>query len=150
MTRTKLKVQEKGINFAINFLTTINMKEIKAYKCDHCGKIYNRKHNARIHEEKCKKNPDNNRACFGCRFLEKVELPVYVENSFMYEEEQTKEVLVCAKFKTGVYPPSVENHPTLDGYEILGNEFEIEGNKPMPRECKDKEQDNWAVEAYFS
>jgi hypothetical protein len=126
------------------------MKEIKAYKCDHCGKVYQRKHNAKIHEEKCKESPDNNRACFGCRFLEKVELPVVFINSAGYEEIVNRDVLVCTKFKIGVYPPSVENHPTMDGYEILGNELEIEGNKAMPRECKDKELDNWAVEAYFS
>ena len=125
------------------------MKEIKAFKCDHCSKIYQRKHYAKIHEQKCSKNHNNDRACFGRKFLEKVELPVYVENSFIYEEEQTKDVLICAKFKTGVYPPSVENHPTMNGYEILGNELEIDGNKPMPRECNSRSID-WESEAYFS
>ena len=121
------------------------MKEIKAFKCDHCGKIYNRKYNARIHEEKCKKNPDNNRACFGCKFLEMVELPVIETGYDSHTQRINTNVLVCMKFKTGVYPPSVENHPTMDGYDISDNDYGIEGNKAMPRECHDKEWHDWQI-----
>ena len=123
------------------------MKEIKAFKCDHCSKIYQRKHNAKVHEQKCSKNHDNNRACFGCRFLEKLELPVILTNSVGHEEIADRGVLVCMKFKTGVYPPSVERNTISNGYDIADNVYEIEGNRAMTTECEGKELDNWA--SYF-
>ena len=122
------------------------MKEIKAFKCDHCSKIYQRKHNAKTHEQKCNKNPDNDRACFGCKFLEMIEeLPVILTNSAGHEEIVSKGTFVCMKFRAGVYPPSVERNPILNGYDISDNDWGIEGNKAMPRECHDKEWHDWQI-----
>jgi len=42
-------------------------KEI--YKCDHCNKLYQRKHACIKHEIACHKNPENHRVCFGCMHL---------------------------------------------------------------------------------
>lgn len=52
----------------------IQTKEI--YKCEYCRKIYQIKRFAESHEKMCKKNPENNRACFGCNFLQKKEVEV--------------------------------------------------------------------------
>ena len=54
------------------------VKEI--YKCEYCRKIYQVKRFAEAHEVVCKKNPDNNRACFGCEFLEKKEKTLYEDH----------------------------------------------------------------------
>lgn len=44
------------------------MKQIKAYRCDFCGKVSINK--LTHHEKYCKKNPVNNHACFDCQFLD--------------------------------------------------------------------------------
>lgn len=46
-------------------------KEI--YKCEHCRKLYQIKRFTELHEKMCNKNPENQRACFTCKFLEKKE-----------------------------------------------------------------------------
>ena len=47
------------------------MEEIKAYKCEYCGKMYQRKHACRRHEDNgCLKNPKIRPVCFDCKFLQ--------------------------------------------------------------------------------
>lgn len=46
-------------------------KQITAYSCDHCNKLYQRKHSCERHEDLCYKNPENKRPCFDCPFLTK-------------------------------------------------------------------------------
>ncbi len=41
------------------------MKEITAYKCDYCNKIYNNAKQIKAHEKKCYYNPDT-RSCASC------------------------------------------------------------------------------------
>ena len=46
------------------------MQEVKAFKCDYCGKLYRNKLVLR-HEKFCKNNPNNNHRClFPCKYLE--------------------------------------------------------------------------------
>lgn len=54
------------------------MKEINAYKCDFCGKLYKRKGDALNHERVCHKNPINDARCIMCSHIELV--PVLVKN----------------------------------------------------------------------
>lgn len=43
------------------------MKEVTAYRCDHCGKIYLRKHQCRNHEPLCTLNPLTRPLCYSCQ-----------------------------------------------------------------------------------
>lgn len=43
------------------------MKEITAYQCDHCGKVFALKQSAKRHEAKCYHNPEN-KACRSCLY----------------------------------------------------------------------------------
>lgn len=51
------------------------MKEIKAYKCGYCGKLYQRKPNCAEHEDKhCLKNPKIRPMCFDCELMQQTEV----------------------------------------------------------------------------
>ena len=43
------------------------MKEVQAYQCDHCGKIYKRKKTCTSHEYRCYFNP-RTMSCASCAF----------------------------------------------------------------------------------
>ena len=51
------------------------MKELikKVYYCDHCKKHGLSKPKMEHHEKICFKNPENNRPCFDCMNLEKID-----------------------------------------------------------------------------
>ena len=102
-------------------------KEI--YKCEHCRKIYQIKRFAEAHEEMCKKNPENKRACFGCKFLEKKETTLYQDHPMGGEYTYKRDLLFCNKKEIYVYPPIVE---------FKGNEIDLgdETNEPMPKDCQ--------------
>lgn len=102
-------------------------KEI--YKCEHCRKMYQIKRFAEAHEEARAKNPENKRACFGCKFLNKREKVVYFD-TWNGEATRTFELCHCSKKEIFLYPPKVEHKGnSLD----LGDEF----NEPMPKNCPD-------------
>jgi hypothetical protein len=105
----------------------VEVKEI--YKCEHCRKIYQNKRFAILHEEMCKKNPENKRACFGCKNLSKKEKVLYYDHPMGGEITRTFELCHCSKKDCFVYPPEVEHKGSaLD----LGDEF----NEPMPKQCE--------------
>jgi len=102
----------------------IEIKEI--YKCDHCKKLYQIKNAAIKHEKSCSKNPENNRPCFNCSYLEKSKTVVY-SNYYGEEWERSVDLLFCASKKIFLFPPKVE---------IKGNQYETdEPNEPMPKQC---------------
>ena len=44
------------------------MKEVKAYRCEFCGKLFLRKHNCEEHEKNdCHKIPKNRALCYECK-----------------------------------------------------------------------------------
>lgn len=104
------------------------MKEVKGFKCDFCGKIYQRKHLCQRHELTCKRNPINFRACFGCRFCEEQYRYIHFDNSQIGEVMEKRRVLFCSKKQIYVYPPKVERN-------IYGGGYELDDNYPMPKEC---------------
>jgi len=104
----------------------IETKEI--YKCEHCNKLYQIKNKCLEHEKICGKNPDNQRACFGCGNLEKKNCTIY-QDSYIGEVERKVELLYCSKINSFLYPPKVEHKKNW--YETDPIE-----NKPMPRTCK--------------
>ena len=100
------------------------------YKCDHCKKMYQLKRFCERHELMCYKNPDNNRACYGCMFLVEKTEEVYSGVGNPYGEEGTinVKVLYCSKKDVFVYPPKVA---------VKRNMFDMgeKSNEEMPKEC---------------
>ena len=83
------------------------MKEItKAYKCDHCGRIFATKSGAANHEKCCPKNPKNISMCKDCIHL--------TANTKTWEEEtyggygtvtRKSTDFYCEKFDKHMYHP---------------------------------------------
>lgn len=44
-------------------------KQVTAFKCDHCGRIFKSKSAATRHEKFCSHNPANQFKCFDCAYL---------------------------------------------------------------------------------
>jgi hypothetical protein len=106
----------------------IETKEI--YKCEHCNKLYQIKDWCEYHESICKKNPENNRACFLCAHLVSREKVVTLIHGYNGQEENRQLTLMyCNKIKTFLYPAQVE---------VKGNAYDLgdESNNPMPKECE--------------
>jgi hypothetical protein len=106
----------------------IETKEI--YKCEFCNKLYQLKHFAAKHEKICTKNPENKRACFGCKHLKKKQTIIYHDSPIGGSIDQPVSILFCKKKSIYVYPPRVE---------IKKNMYELgdDSNEPMPKECSE-------------
>ena len=97
------------------------------YYCDHCNKYYLSKYFAEKHEKFCSRNPENERACFGCQYLDKSKAQSYYD-AYDGERERNVKILFCEKFNCGVYPPKVEiNQNSLELVDLE--------NYPMPKNC---------------
>ncbi len=84
------------------------MKKITAYKCSHCAKMYQREKMCERHEKRCNKNPENWRACSGCKFLDKI--------STFDSSDRIRSVFYCSKKDIYLHPPKSEHK---------GNAFEF-------------------------
>lgn len=74
------------------------MKEIKAYKCGYCGKLYQRKPSCRRHEDNdCLKNPKIRPVCFDCKLMQCSEETEDVD--WWVTMMDGREVRVSRKFK---------------------------------------------------
>ena len=96
------------------------MKKLTAYKCDHCGKFYQREKMCERHEKACNKNAENWRACSGCKFLSKKRVTTI---------KGEKDLFFCSKKDIFLHPPKSEHK---------GNVFDLGDtpNLPMPKECE--------------
>lgn len=65
------------------------MKEIKAFECSFCRKIYRQKKSCEKHELKCIKNPNStfyDSSCFrGCIHLDMIDVTVQIDNPYNYD-----------------------------------------------------------------
>lgn len=43
------------------------MKQVSAYRCDFCGKVYLTQHHCRRHEPLCTQNPQTRPLCYSCQ-----------------------------------------------------------------------------------
>lgn len=48
------------------------MKEVQAYKCEYCGKLYKVRGTCIKHEKYCRLAPNNQHACLWCSNLQKI------------------------------------------------------------------------------
>jgi len=81
-------------------------KITEIYFCDHCNKLYQKKHSCISHENLCKRNPENIPACYSCLFCEmaheKHDVNIYYEDFGIDRIEQKNfSVLKCSKL--GIY-----------------------------------------------
>lgn len=102
---------------------------LEVYKCDHCNKLYQKKHFAEKHEKVCVLNPDNKRACDECIHLTKKDQNICYDHFDGGETHRTLSLLYCPKIDSFLYPPKVEQKKN---FFDLGDEL----NHPMPKECK--------------
>ena len=103
----------------------------EVYKCEHCRKMYQKKHFCEKHEPRCNENPVNDRPCFSCKHLEKVETLAIGFHYDGSDYEYKANVLRCSLKDTCLIPP-IANH--------RGNHLDlIEDNEDMPLTC-DKQQ----------
>ena len=105
-------------------------EEITAYFCDHCNKLYKRKHAAIKHEQDCSKNPDNFRPCLDCVHCEQKNVGVFIEGMGAYCTQKAN-VIFCTKLEKGLVRP--QRQRTGFWYDLEDYE-----NEPMPLECEFK------------
>lgn len=110
------------------------IENITLYKCEHCGKKYQKRFYCVEHEKVCRKNPINHRPCFscGCLDMRTIEYGDYDPNSDI--PQATGNALYCTKKEHFVYPPYVKTPYCDDGGDDV--------NEPMPKECTEWEVDN--------
>lgn len=115
------------------------MKEVKAYRCDFCGKVIASKGPMSRHEAACSKNPTNKRACFGCRKCQSISVCVEIN-----DREVDKVIPFCTHYKMNVIPPKAERNNNR--YSIIykpGSDEEFK-SMFMKKECEflDKTMDS--------
>ncbi len=71
------------------------MKEVIAYRCQYCGKVYLKDYACKKHEDKiCPRNPDIRPLCYSCEFyhqeLDKKEIIAYYVETYMGQDVLTK------------------------------------------------------------
>lgn len=123
-------------------------KTTEIYFCDHCNKVYQRKHNCVKHEDLCKKNPENIPLCYSCEFCEKKETNLNVEverlgaNLGVYYDEEIKTFsLLFCKAKNVYLVPIVSNKK---GSNFCPNVLDEIEQILTPMECdKYKSTNTW-------
>lgn len=110
------------------------IENVTLYKCDHCGKKLQRKHAMEAHEKKCSSNPENDRMCSSCIFLEKVNIS-YEPHVQSYEGTLNSSICFkCTKKDIFMFPVSFEysNKGVPPYVEYQGEEII---QQPMLKEC---------------
>lgn len=114
------------------------MKEFTGYKCDHCGKLYQREHACETHERKCMKNPVNHRDCLNfCSHLDRRDIEYdtgltdYLSGEPVYRKSRA---FHCNLKKQLMLHPKVENENNLSWVLLNGEESE---QFQMPRKCEE-------------
>lgn len=62
------------------------MKQVTAYRCQHCGKLFMRDYNCRKHEPQCTKNPLVRPLCYDCKFYEQADYNNKEEVKIWYDD----------------------------------------------------------------
>ena len=122
----------------------ITLENVTIYRCDFCAKELKRKHAMLKHEEFCKHNPKNIKACHWCNHLETIDKEVFFENKNYHQdydnnegEWKVKKVFRCKKFDILMFPFSIEKKGLHKEYTTF------EDQEPMPNECNDFEEQNY-------
>ena len=105
----------------------------EVYKCDFCRRLYQVKGAAQKHEARCKKNPANDRPCFGCVHLTKKRVEIYSDTWEGGEIVRDVSVFFCKVKEIFMHSPTSDHKKSV--FDL--GDFE---NHPMPIECEDRSQ----------
>lgn len=105
----------------------------KAFKCEHCPKLYQRESFCKLHEVHCHKNPINHHKCYGCKYLKFTKEEVDWDD-YRSWRSQTK-WFECAKKWVWLY-----THRAEQKWIIVKYPHSFEWFVRMPLECSDFEQ----------
>jgi hypothetical protein len=115
------------------------MKEFKGFKCDHCGKLYQRKHACEKHENKfCNKHPNNLHQCWWCPYLSSKMVNHYLGEHFDGSEIWAeKRAFFCEKKQINLYCYKFDKH--IKNYEPaqMDEDFTIERMPTEVNPCED-------------
>ena len=105
----------------------MKQKTKEVYYCDHCNRHMLNKGAMNKHELMCYANPENFRACHGCKFLEKKEVEIS-EDYHGTESYRKVNLFHCQAKQVFLHTPQ---------NEIKRNQFELGdySNEPMPKQC---------------
>lgn len=85
------------------------MKEVKAYRCEFCGKLFLRKNNCEEHEKNdCSKIPKNRALCYECKHYKMNKCKI--NDDLMFNPLHMRDYVCDALIGAGwQYMPTVEN-----------------------------------------
>lgn len=85
------------------------MKEVKAYRCEFCGKLFLRKNNCEEHEKNdCTKIPKNRALCYECKHYQMNKCKI--NNDLIFNSLHMPDYVCDALIGAGwQYMPTVEN-----------------------------------------
>lgn len=123
------------------------MKEVQAYRCEHCGKVYLIKGKCIVHEQyRCPRNPENRPLCYDCKNYKPSIDANNQERIVWYTDAPLGAVEHMKKFDPNTCPrlnKKLFNNINLSD-EVVDELFEY-GYEPMPLPkdgCSDFEADN--------
>ena len=102
------------------------MKEIKGYKCEFCGKVYQKPAFCVAHEKYCSKNPIHKSPCTDCQNLQ-VGKRTYV----VWRNERTTKEFICGVSQQKLYSIKVARFQSF-----ITDDYFRDAVK-MPTECGD-------------
>lgn len=103
-------------------------RQLTIYFCDHCNKLYQRKHACEKHERRCMSNPENERKCWSCKYRS-IRRAYWCEDSYGHEVERSMDMSFCSKLSSFIHTPITEHK----GNAIdLGDYY----NVPMRKNCE--------------
>lgn len=109
----------------------MNIKEnVTVYQCDHCKRKMFVKSAMERHEKWCGNNPNNFKACSGCKFIEETTIEWDYDAFDGYGTAKSK-AFRCTKLDKMLYPLKVEKKGLPEKYPET-----FDGQDPMPKECE--------------
>lgn len=106
-------------------------ENITMYHCDFCSKKLFVKGAMERHEKFCGNNPENAKACHGCKFIEEIKIPYTLDYGDDYGVEREATGFRCKKLDKILYPLIVEQKKLNIKYPET-----FENQEPMPKECE--------------
>lgn len=125
------------------FLIMKVTENITRYECDFCKKRLYVRHAMEKHEKICDSNPENSKACFNCKFLERTVIDVYFETHYHPDygsasAEKKVDGFKCSLYNKLMFPWKIERKELHIKYPGTYDEQE-----PMPKECDGRQEQNY-------
>lgn len=106
-------------------------ENVTVYQCEHCKRKMFVKSAMERHEKWCDSNPDNAKACVGCKHLEETRIEWHYDSYYYGTGTASSKGVRCIKLDKLLYPLKAERKGLPDKYPET-----FEGQDPMPKECE--------------